>query len=203
MTFQELKQMFLEREYSPGIIDSAIAKARAIPRQQALRRVLLTGQQMTNRLVLVVSFNPRLPSIPNITRKHCRSMVGQEHYLKSVFPEPPMVAYKRQRNIREAIVRAKVAPERQKRTPKGVKNCENCLACSYIKEGKYILGKNHEGRKFRWCIRRSISCNSTNIVYLLEFDKDYCKPSRNTLDKHLKNYVREYIKMLDMSDTNS
>ena len=47
-----------------------------------------------------------------------------------------MVAYKRQRNIREAIVRAKVAPERQTRTQKGVKKCGICLACRYIKEGK-------------------------------------------------------------------
>ena len=116
MRFKELKQMLLDREYSPGIIDSAIAKAKAIPRQEALRRV--TGQQITNRPVFVVSFDSRLPSIPNITRKHWRSMFGQEPYLKSVFPEPPMVAYKRQRNIREAIVRAKVAPERQKKSQK-------------------------------------------------------------------------------------
>ena len=79
MRFQELKQMLLDREYSPGIIDSAIAKAKAIPRQEALRRV--TGQQITNRPVFVVSFDPRLPSIPNIPRKHWRSMVGQEPYL--------------------------------------------------------------------------------------------------------------------------
>ena len=123
MRFKELKQMLLDREYSPGIIDSAIAKARAIPRQQAFRRV--TGQQITNRPVFVVRFDPRLPSIPNMTRKHWRSMVGQEPYLKSVFPEPPMVAYERQRNIRTAKVRDKVAPERQKRTPKCVKKCGN------------------------------------------------------------------------------
>lgn len=40
MRFQELNEMLLDREYSPRIIESAIAKARAISRQQALRRVL-------------------------------------------------------------------------------------------------------------------------------------------------------------------
>ena len=49
------------------------------------------------------------------------------------------------------------------------------MACSYIKEGKYILGNNYEGTTFKLCIGRPISCNSTNIVYLLECDKDYCK----------------------------
>ena len=34
--FQELKEMLLSREYVKGVIDAAIAKARAIPRTQAL-----------------------------------------------------------------------------------------------------------------------------------------------------------------------
>ena len=33
---EELRGMLLDREYSPGVIDAAIAKARAIPRQRAL-----------------------------------------------------------------------------------------------------------------------------------------------------------------------
>ena len=95
--FQELKDMLLSREYSPGIIEAAIAKARAIPRPKALRRV--TRQDSSTRPVFVVQFDPLLsllPSIPNLTRKHLRSMVGQCNYLQSVFPEPPLVAFERQ-----------------------------------------------------------------------------------------------------------
>ena len=123
LRFHELKQMLLAREYSPRIIDSAIAKARAIPRQQALRRV--NGQQITNRPVFMVLFDPRLPSIPNITRKHWRSMVGREPYLKSVFPEPPMVAYKRQTNIREAIIRLRLHQKDRKESKRELKSVGN------------------------------------------------------------------------------
>ena len=45
MRFEELKCMLLDREYSPGIIDAAIAKARAIPWSVALTRV---SRQQTN-----------------------------------------------------------------------------------------------------------------------------------------------------------
>ena len=31
-------------------------------------------------------------------------------YMKEVFPEPPLVAYKRQKNVSDFIIRAKVAP---------------------------------------------------------------------------------------------
>ena len=119
--FMELKEMLITREYSPGIIDGAIAKARAIPRLEALRRV--SRQQTNNRPAFVVMFDPLLPSITEITRKHWRSMIAQEQYLEDVFPEPQLILYKRQINIRESIIRAKVPPERQTRELKGMKKC--------------------------------------------------------------------------------
>ena len=107
--FEKLKEMLMERNYPPGILDAAIARVKAIPREQALKCVL--RQQKTNRPVFVVTFDPRLPSIPKITRKHWRSMISQEKYLEEVFPEAPLVAFRRQTNIREKIIRAKVAPQ--------------------------------------------------------------------------------------------
>ena len=102
-------------------------------------------------------------------------MVGQCNYLQSVLPEPPLVAFKRQTNIRESIVRAKVAPEIQPRIQKGVKNCGKCLACSYVREGKTIRGKDYKNKTFIWKIGRQVTCDTKNIFYLLECDKDNCK----------------------------
>ena len=34
-------------------------------------------------------------------------MVTQDKYMGKVFPAPPLIAYTRQRNIRETIIRAK------------------------------------------------------------------------------------------------
>ena len=42
-------------------------------------------------------------------------MKSEDNYLETVFLEPPLVSYRRQKNIRETIVRVKVAPERQQR----------------------------------------------------------------------------------------
>ena len=167
MRFQELKEMLLAREYTPGVIDSAIAKARAIPRHVALRRV--PRQENTNIPAFVVCFDPRLPSIPKLTQKHCRSMVAEEIYLESFFPEPPLISYRRQHNIREKIKRAKVAPERQHRVKKGMFKCGKCLVCSYIKEGKAVAGRTYKGKKFIWKIGGEGSCGSSNIVYLFAY----------------------------------
>ena len=48
-------------------------------------------------------------------------MVAQEKYLEEVFPEAPLVAFRRQTNIREKIIRAKVAPQRSTREKKNFK----------------------------------------------------------------------------------
>ena len=97
--------MLLSRDYPLGVINGAIAKARAIPRHKALLKV---PRQPTNpRPAFVGLYYPRLPAISDMTRRHWKSMVSQEEYLKSVFPEPPLVAFRRQKNIKETIVRAK------------------------------------------------------------------------------------------------
>ena len=90
--------MLLEREYPPGVVDAAIAQARAIPRSVALRRV--SRQPTNNRPVFVACYDPRLPSLPKITTKHWRSMTGEDSYLESAFAEPPLPSYRRQKNIR-------------------------------------------------------------------------------------------------------
>ena len=62
----------------------------------------------------------------------------QDSYLREVFKEPPITAYKRNQNIRGHLIRAKVArDQRNKRHIKGMKKCgQNCPSCPYIKEGK-------------------------------------------------------------------
>ena len=96
-SFQELKDWLIEREYPTGVIDAAIAKARAIPRSVALRRV--PRQNTNSRPALVVCFDPRLPSIPKIFKKHLKAMKLDDNNIESVFLEPPLVSYKRLKNI--------------------------------------------------------------------------------------------------------
>ena len=59
--FQKLKQMLLERDYKPKIIDAAINRARLIKREDALKKVVKT--KTSDRPVFSVLYDPRLPSI--------------------------------------------------------------------------------------------------------------------------------------------
>ena len=91
--------MLLSRDYPPNIINAAIARARNIPRQDALKKVI--REKSTGRAIFVVTFDTRLPSVQKIIKKHWRTMVKNDPHLKDVFPSPPLVAYRKPKTIRK------------------------------------------------------------------------------------------------------
>ena len=87
-----------------------------------------------------------------------------------------MTAFKRQRNLRDILIRAKI-PKTEKRNQdrsiKGMKKCHKiyCNACPYIKERKNFKIDTHK----KWNINKQVDCNAHNIVYMIECEKDKCK----------------------------
>ena len=99
----------------------------------------------------------------------------QDAYLKSVFPQPPLTAYRRQKNISDFLIRSKLPPKEgsyPKRNIPGMKKCgKNCLVCPYIKVGKKLKEKD-----FTWFLNKSLHCKSDkNIIYMIECSKPNCK----------------------------
>ena len=125
--------------------------------------------------VFAVKFDPRLPSISSIQAKHWRAMVSQNQYLAKCFPKPPLTAFKRPKNIKEFLIRAKVPlpPEvRNKRDLKGMKKCtKQCSACPYISEGRNIK----INKRNTWKITKRLDCNSFNVIYMIECNIDKCR----------------------------
>ena len=70
--FSELKDLLLSRDYKPAMINSSIDRARKVPRFEALQRV--SKENSTRRPVFAIQFDPRLPSIPAIVKRHWRTM---------------------------------------------------------------------------------------------------------------------------------
>ena len=80
----------------------------------------------SHRPVFVVHYDPRLPSITSIVRRHQRSVVNQDTQMRDIFPMAPLVAYKVAPNLRAKLIRAKVpetVPTRPKRQLKGMIKC--------------------------------------------------------------------------------
>ena len=112
-----------------------------------------------------------MPSVPNLLAKHWRSMVSQNQYLKECFKKPPMIAFRKQPNLRNLFIKSKITPPPDpypRRERKGMKSCgKMCTACPYIHETKEIKIHNQKP----WKIEKNVSCESYNIIYLLDFIK--------------------------------
>ena len=152
---------------------SIIERARNIPRKEAL--ALVVRPPTNRRPVCVVSWDPRLPSFSAINSKHWRTMTTVDQYLKDVFPEPPLTAFKRQKNVRDYLIRAKVpkiVPSRPQRNNVGMKKCGKfCHACPFIMEGKNVKSSEN----FKWKITKHVTCESYNVVCIIQCKKENCK----------------------------
>ena len=126
-------------------------------------------------LLLTFTITNTFTILLQIQNKHWRSMRNQDQYLSKVFKEPPMTAFRRENNLRSLLIRSKV-PEvpkiHEERKIKGMKQCGNaCPACPYILEGKHIrINKNK-----KWTLNNKFTCETFNIVYMIECQKDQCK----------------------------
>ena len=165
-----------------------------IPRAQALKKSKKVNKEKIP--VFALKYDPRLPSIPEIVNKHWRAMICQDQHLKEVFKCPPITAFKRQKNLKDKIIRAKVADPpnlRPKRQTNGMKRCgKMCSACPYIKEGKDI--DKFKGTE-KWKINKPVNCETRNIVYLIEClkcNKRYIGESKRALKDRLADH-RGYV----------
>ena len=196
--FQELKELFKDRKYPENIINAAINKARTIPRLEALK--LKKPPQATNRRpVFVVQYDPRLPNISEIIHKQYKVMIHHNQHMKNVFPEPPLVANKKNKNIKDYLVRAKLPKSesnRPKRVITGMKKCgKSCQICPFINETKILKGNN-----FDWKIGKQLTCETKNIVYLIECEKcekRYIGESERSLKDRISEH-KGYIKNMHL-----
>ena len=193
---QELKTLLTERKYSPSLVDSAISRAKAIPRKKAILQV--KKKDASKRPIFALKYDPRLPAIPSLMAKHWRSMKTQSKYLGQVFPQPPLTAYRRQNNIQNMIIKSKVAEPQKlhpKRNIKGMFKCgKACTACPFIKEGKNIKIDNTS----KWHLNKTFSCKNYNIIYLIFCEKERCRENiyigetGKSLERRLANH-RGYV----------
>ena len=186
----ELRQLLLARDYKAGIVDAAIARAKTIPRSEAIKKVAKPNND-TVRPILVVPYDPRLPAISTIVKKHWRSMTT-DPYLKEVFPLPPMVAYKRPANIRDKLIRSKVpekGTKRVKRKQTGCRKCNNCNVCPFMQNCKVVKSSATD---FNVEIEGEVNCQTKNVIYCITCKK--CKEQYvGETERIAKDRFREHI----------
>ena len=93
------------RGYNDNVIESGFSKASEINRNDLLE---YNEEKQTNkRVLLVLTYHPPLEKISGIVRHHWKE-IDKSETLATLFPEPPVVAFRRPKNIKDTLVRAAV-----------------------------------------------------------------------------------------------
>ena len=100
------------------------------------------------------------------TLTHWRTMTMVDPQLQEIYPEPPLIAYQRQKTVKDFMIRARIQNSRNEIcTYKG----QQCHACPYVRETKEIQSKKYTCKK-----NLSVNCGYCHIVYLIECSTDIC-----------------------------
>ena len=173
----ELKTDLMSRNYHCKIIDEAFQRLMKIDRKKAIEKVEMRKEQKTP---LVTEFHLNLPSLTQIIKKHWNVMVNEDSRMARIFPKPSVVAYKRSKNLKDLLVRAKVSTSRKsKRNLKGYHRCgrgffKMCVTCSHIPEHGFKTHKCQKTNK-TYQITTPVTCLSDNVIYRLTCRKPRCK----------------------------
>ena len=173
-----MKELLLNRNYRPNVINAAIDKARALDRKETLKKVEKCREE-ENRVRFIVTYDPRLPDLGKILRENHKVMLESDQRLKEAFPEPPMLCFRRPPNIKDIVCRAKLPPKRSHTTRNmkpGFRRCKKpfCRLCPYsglepgeVSESVTIA---HSGAVIP--IKSVLDCQTENLIYELHCKKD-------------------------------
>ncbi|KAJ8022331.1 hypothetical protein HOLleu_37197 [Holothuria leucospilota] len=160
---KQIISFFEQRQYPQRVLSNALKRIQGIDRASALAPK--TDHTPTRRIPLVLSFHP---SATPIVRAIYRNVETLRHDPSSRdhFPDPPITAFRIEKNISKHLVRASqpqaVVPDTPGTFPCNRGRCNTCPVVSYDKNLS-IVGPNNN----RFNVHQHFTCTSANVVYVL------------------------------------
>ena len=113
-------ETLVQRGYERKLISSQLAKLKFnIPgekyiekRKFALLKVIKKAEN--SRVIAPIDYNPHMPNINKILRKHHNAMIQKNSDLKESFADPPMAAFRQPINLRRLLCKSKNVPKQNK-----------------------------------------------------------------------------------------
>jgi hypothetical protein len=98
----DLRHHLKRQGYNDKVIESGFSKASEINRNDLLE---YKENKINKRVPLVLTYHPSLEKISGIVRHHWKEIEKSE-MLAKLFPEPPVVVFRRPNSINDTLVRA-------------------------------------------------------------------------------------------------
>jgi hypothetical protein len=183
-----LKKQLRIRGYSGKTIETQLQKVDKLERPTLLQtKKTRRNTKAMERVPLVVTYSNLLPNMHTIVRKHL-GVLHRSDRMRDVFKEPPIVAYRRDKNLCDTLVHGKT--NRAVRSTRGEckKGCECCLIISE-KEIRDTSGKR------TYNTVTNVNCQDRNVVYAIRCVQCdivvYVGETERTVGERMKEHIRD------------
>ena len=190
---KRMSTFFKARQYPEDVVQTALERARSTSRTEALTPKE-TGEN-EDRVVAVIPYHPHNLPVCRILRRNF-TLLQQDPKLKEIFSKPPLIAFQRDKNLRDLLVRSKLKPQVSQSTSRGCRPCgdKGCKTCPFIDASTTLGG--HTGT---FTVRSSLSCQSRDIVYILTctlcsklYVGETCRSLAERFSEHLRSMKLGY-----------
>ena len=109
----KLSEFLVKRGYNQKSLKSAICEVTALERKD-----LLLDKERPKKdpqMIFVSEWHPSLSKLPTILKKHYHLLQSDQN-LSKVFPDPPSVAFRRPKSIRNHLIRGDILPTKKEPT---------------------------------------------------------------------------------------
>ena len=178
----ELKQNLEHRGYSSNLVSDGIDKAREQNRSDLLQ---YRPVQKTSRIPFVVTYHPNLPNLRQTIDRNWSNIENCPR-LHRLFPEKPIIAYRRPKSIRDILVRAKLPQLDNPTVDGGSGPCGDprCKTCQLMPVTNTFSSTNGAVST----MNSVTNCKSSNVIYLMTCtvcNKQYVGETKLTIAKRM------------------
>ena len=147
---------FSERGFGKADMEKTLKEVTSMERDEALQ---YKKKKENERVPFVLTFHPRLRKLGTILHKHFHLLQSNER-LRLAFTQPPMVAFRRLKNLRDMLVHSKMREEKKEEVSTSKCGGVRCKCCTNLMELKefQVNGKLHK-------TRTGGTCKSSNVIY--------------------------------------
>ena len=157
---EEIRSFFSKRGYPEQRLNDDLQRLVTISRDAALNPTRL-GETTDSRVPLVLTYHPFNTGIRKILLDNF-NILSMDPETCGIFPEPPLVSYRRDRNLRDILVHSTDGPTTPSAAGSIPCHCPRCQTCQYITSQTVL-----HGPKSAHTIRDSFNCQSENVVYCI------------------------------------
>ena len=122
------------------------------------------------RIPFITTFNPSLPHISNIIKKHYNLLLSSNR-CKNVFQHLPVVAFRCSPNLHDLLVTAKLPSNSSNpQFPSGSFHCgKNCATCPHISHRLTTYTFFSTGETC--AIKSNLTCDTKNLIYMIQCNR--------------------------------